>query len=119
MQKDPRPWLTATYTPEQKKFYFEHRDDYKDMSTDDIYKNLYPDDIRGRIIKETIDRRHNPNGISTEEKENMPSAYYEPDGCPWCGSSLKEEDGTYHCYCCGYDHKLERNDYVWDDEDED
>ena len=118
-QEDPRPWLTATYSPEQKKFYFEHRDDYKDVSTDDIYKNIHPDDIRGRIIKETLDKRYNPNGVSTEEKENMPSAYYEPDGCPWCGASLTEEDGTYHCYCCGYDHKLERNDYKWDDVDED
>lgn len=119
MQEDPRPWLTATYTPEQKKFYFEHRDDYKDVTTDDIYKNIHPDDIRGRIIKETLDKRYNPNGVSTEEKENMPSAYYKPDGCPWCGADLTEEDGTYHCYCCGYDHKLERNDYKWDDVDED
>ena len=88
------------------------------MSTDEIYKNTRPDDIRGRIIKETLDKRYNPNGVSTEKKENMPSRYYEPDGCPWCGASLTEEDGTYHCYCCGYDHILERNDYVWSDDDD-
>lgn len=116
MQEDPRPWLTATYNPEQKKLYFEHRDDYKDVPTDELYKNLFPDQVRGRIIKETLDKRYNPNGISTEEKENMPSAYYEPDCCPWCGLDLTEEDdGNFHCYNCGYDHKLERNDYKWTD----
>ena len=118
MQEDNRPWLTATYNPEQKKRYFEHRDDYKDVPSDKLYDNLVPEEISFRIIKETLDKRNHPNGISTEEQKNMPLAYYEPDSCPWCGGSLTKEDGTYHCYVCGYDHNLERNDYVWDDEGE-
>jgi len=112
IETDLSPWLTETYSEDEKKEYLELKAKAMHMSKEEIYDNAGKYfGIWWRISREEL-RRRDTNKY--RKPKNPPQEYYEPVGCPECGCDLeKQEDGNYHCMCCGYDHNRDRNGYYW------
>ena len=112
IETDLSPWLTETYSEDEKKEYLELKAKAMHMSREEIYDNVGKHfGIWWRISREEL-RRRDTNKY--RKPKNPPQEYYEPEGCPECGCDLEEQDdGNYHCMCCGYDHNRDRNGYCW------
>lgn len=112
LETDLSPWLTETYSEEEKKEYLELKAKAMHMTRDEIYDNVGKHfGIWWRISREELRRR---DTHKYRNPKNPSPDYYEPEGCPECGYDLEEQDdGNYHCMCCGYDHNRDRNIYRW------
>ena len=113
LETDPTPWLTKTYSKEEKQEYQRIRSFIYGMNVTEMYKHLSESNIWSRAIREEMDRR---SKTPSKKPENPCHEYYEPEACPWCGLAIeKDDDGNYRCYTCGYDHLKERDSYNWDE----
>lgn len=113
LNTDKAPWLTETYTEEEKALYPLLKCKARRMSREELYLHIAENRVWTRVVREETDYRiENKN---KRKPKNPCKEYYEPTDCPWCGLGelKKTEDGNYHCMHCGYDHNAERNFYDW------
>ena len=112
LETDLSPWLTETYSEDEKKEYLELKAKAMHMTKEEINKST--GSYFGtwwRVSREEFLRRNNKK---YKKRKNPPPEYYEPEGCPECGCDLEEQDdGNYYCMCCGYDHNRDRDGYCW------
>lgn len=115
LNTDGAPWLTETYTEEEKKLYPLLKSQARRMSKEELYLHFGENRVWTRVIREETDYRLESK--DTRKPKNPCKEYYEPTDCPWCGFGefKKTEDGNYRCMHCGYDHNAERNFYNWTD----
>ena len=113
LNTDKAPWLTETYTEEEKALYPLLKCKARRMSREELYLHFGENRVWTRVIREETDYRLESK--DTRKPKNPCKEYYEPTDCPWCGLGefKKTEDGNYHCMHCGYDHNAERNFYDW------
>lgn len=113
LNTDGAPWLTETYTEDEKKLYPLLKCQARRMPNEKLYMNLGTNRVWTRVVREETNFRVESKG--TRKPKNPIKEYYEPTDCPWCGREelKKTEDGNYRCMHCGYDHNAERNFYNW------
>lgn len=113
LNTDGAPWLTETYTEEEKALYPLLKCQARRMPKEELYLHIAENRVWTRVVREETDYRiENKN---KRKPKNPIKEYYEPTDCPWCGREelKKTEDGNYRCMHCGYDHNAERNFYNW------
>lgn len=115
LNTDRAPWLTETYTEEEKALYPLFKSQARRMSKEELYLRIGANRVWTRVVREETDYRLDSK--YKRKPKNPCKEYYEPTDCPWCGIGelKKTEDGNYRCMHCGYDHNAERNFYLWKD----
>ena len=80
IETDLSPWLTETYSEDEKKEYLELKAKAMHMSKEEIYDNVGKYfGIWWRISREELRRRETNK---YRKPKNPPQEYYEPEGCP-------------------------------------
>ena len=113
LNTDGAPWLTETYTEEEKALYPVLKCKARRMPKEELYLHIGENRVWNRVVREETDYRLESK--YKRKPKNPSKEYYEPTDCPWCGIGelKKTEDGNYRCMHCGYDHNAERNFYNW------
>ncbi len=117
LNTDGAPWLTETYTKEEKKLYPVLKCQARRMPKEELYRHIDENRVWSRVVREETGYRIENKGTKKPKKPKNPcKEYYEPTACPWCGVGelKKTENGNYRCMHCGYDHIAERDSYIWE-----